>query len=39
MLIRGGTVVDVDGERAADVRIGDDGRVAEVGPSLAAARG
>ncbi|MGZ4730051.1 MAG: amidohydrolase family protein, partial [Acidimicrobiales bacterium] len=39
MLIRGGTVVDVDGERVADVRVGADGRVAEVGPALLAADG
>jgi dihydropyrimidinase len=31
MLIRGGTVVDVAGERAADVRVATDGRVTEVG--------
>lgn len=30
MLIRGGTVVDAAGERRADVRTGDDGRVEEV---------
>ena len=36
MLIRGGPVVDVDGERLADVRVGADGRVAEVGADLAA---
>ena len=34
MLIRGGTVVDVDGERQADVRTGRDGRIAEVGRDL-----
>ena len=34
MLIRGGTVVDVDGERSANVRIGSDGRVAAVGDDL-----
>ncbi|MPY91828.1 MAG: dihydropyrimidinase [Acidimicrobiia bacterium] len=39
MLIRGGTVVDVDGERAADVRTGPDGRIAEVGLALAAGQG
>ena len=38
VLIRGGTVVDVDGERVADVRVGADGRIAEVGPSLVAGR-
>ena len=35
MLVTGGTLIDVDGERVADVRIGTDGRIAEVGPSLA----
>jgi dihydropyrimidinase len=39
VLIAGGTVVDVDGERPADMRIGDDGRVAEVAPALSAAPG
>ena len=34
MLLRGGTVVDIDGERGADVRVGRDGRVSEVGASL-----
>ncbi|MEY2464507.1 MAG: dihydropyrimidinase [Acidimicrobiaceae bacterium] len=34
MLLRGGTVIDVDGERRADVRIGRDGRIAETGPAL-----
>jgi dihydropyrimidinase len=36
VLIRGGIVIDAAGERAADVRIGDDGRVAEVAQDLAA---
>ena len=39
MLIRGGTVVDAAGERSADLRIGSDGRVAEVGEALAPAPG
>lgn len=39
MLIQGGRLVDVDGDRLADLRIGSDGRVAEVGPSLVANRG
>lgn len=39
MLIRGGTVVDAAGERSADLRVGGDGRVAEVGEALAAAPG
>jgi len=34
MLLRAGTVIDVDGERAADVRIGADGRIAAVAPEL-----
>src|SRR5262245_61884288 len=36
VLLRGGTVIDVDGERAADVLVGADGRIAAVGPGLAA---
>ena len=35
MLIAGGRVIDVDGERTADLRIGRDGRVVAVGPHLA----
>ena len=34
MLLTGGTVLDVDGERRADLRIGADGRVAAVGTDL-----
>ena len=34
MLIRGGTVIDTDGERVTDVRLGRDGRIAEVGTDL-----
>jgi dihydropyrimidinase len=34
MLIRGGTVIGEDGERRCDVRVGADGRVAEVAPGL-----
>ncbi len=34
MLIVGGTVVDVDGSRRADLRVGADGRIADVGPGL-----
>src|SRR5579871_71239 len=34
VLITGGTVVDAFGERDADVRTGDDGRVLEVAPGL-----
>jgi dihydropyrimidinase len=37
VLLRGGTVVDVDGERVADVLVGHDGRIAAVGPDLSAA--
>ena len=39
MLLRGGTVVDVDGERAADVLVGRDGRIRAVGPDLEARPG
>lgn len=35
MLIRGGTVVDAAGQRETDLRVGGDGKVAEVGPGLA----
>ena len=34
MLIRGGRLVDVDGDRIADLRIGPYGTIAEVAPSL-----
>jgi dihydropyrimidinase len=36
VLLRGGTVVDVDGSRPADVLVGRDGRIAAVGPDLLA---
>ena len=36
MLLTGGIVLDVDGERAASVRIGRDGRIAAVGIDLVA---
>jgi dihydropyrimidinase len=39
VLLRGGTVVDVDGERQADVRVGTDGRITEVQPALALGAG
>jgi dihydropyrimidinase len=39
VLLRGGTVVDLDGERPADVLVGADGRIAGVGPDLASAPG
>jgi dihydropyrimidinase len=39
LLLRGGTVVDLDGERPADVLIGSDGRIAAVGPDLSSAPG
>ena len=39
MLLRGGTVVDLDGERPADVLVGSDGRIAAVGPDLSSAPG
>ena len=35
MLLANGIVVDVDGERRADVRVGSDGRITEVGDALA----
>ena len=34
MLIRGGVVIDADGERVADVRTGPDGLIAEVSANL-----
>lgn len=34
VLLRGGVVIDVDGERAADVRVGDDGRIEVVAAGL-----
>ena len=39
VLLRGGTVLDVDGERRADLRIGRDGRIAAVATTLAAEPG
>jgi dihydropyrimidinase len=39
MLLRGGTVIDVDGERRADVRTSPDGRIDQTGEALAAAEG
>jgi dihydropyrimidinase len=39
VLLRGGTVVDVDGERPADVLVGSDGSIAAVGPELSSAPG
>jgi len=39
MLLAGGTVLDVDGERRADLRVGADGRVAAVAPRLEPAAG
>jgi dihydropyrimidinase len=39
VLLRGGTVVDLDGERPADVLVGADGRIAAVGPDLSSASG
>jgi len=35
VLLQGGTVLDVDGERAADVLVGRDGRIEAVGPGIA----
>jgi dihydroorotase len=34
LVIKGGTIIDQDGERAADVAIGADGRIAEVAPGI-----
>ncbi|MED5220358.1 MAG: dihydroorotase [Actinomycetota bacterium] len=34
MVLRGGRIIDADGERALDVEIGDDGRIAAVGSGL-----
>ncbi|HET9444331.1 MAG TPA: dihydroorotase, partial [Acidimicrobiales bacterium] len=34
VLLRGGSVVDAGGRRRADVLVGDDGRILEVGPDL-----
>ncbi len=39
MLLTNGVVVDVDGERPAAVRVGTDGRIAEVGDALVAQPG
>ncbi|MCU1454314.1 MAG: dihydropyrimidinase [Acidimicrobiales bacterium] len=39
MLLRNGSVTDVDGSRVADVRVGADGTIAAVGPALAASPG
>jgi dihydropyrimidinase len=39
VLLRGGTVVDLDGERPADVLVGAEGRIAAVAPDLATAPG
>jgi dihydropyrimidinase len=38
-LLRGGTVIDLDGERVADVLVDRDGTIAQVGPDLAAPGG
>ena len=38
IVLKGGRVVDSTGERAADVLIDDDGRIAAVGPDLSAAQ-
>src|ERR687897_2763667 len=35
VLLQGGTVLDVDGERAADVLVGRDGRIEAAGPGIA----
>jgi dihydroorotase len=38
LVIKGGRVVDASGERDADVLVGDDGRIAAVGPDLSGDR-
>src|SRR3546814_8246394 len=38
IVIKGGRVVDATGERTADVRLADDGTIAEVGADLSADR-
>ena len=38
IVLKGGRVVDSTGERDADVVVGDDGRIAAVGPGLSADR-
>lgn len=37
-VIKGGTIIDADGERSGDVVVDADGRIAAVGPDLSAAR-
>src|SRR5262249_60742214 len=39
VLVRGATVLDVDGARASDLRVGTNGRITENGPSLTPASG
>ena len=39
MLLQGGTVIDVDGERRADVRTGPDGRIDQTGEPLSPTEG
>ncbi len=39
MLVTGGTLIDVDGERVADLRIGTDGHITAVGSDLASEAG
>ena len=38
MLLSGGTLLDIDGERRGELRIGPDGHIAETGPGLVALR-
>ena len=38
LVIKGGTVIDPDGERRADVVVGEDGRIEAIGEDLSAAR-
>jgi dihydropyrimidinase len=39
VLLKGGTLVDADGSRSADLRVGADGRIAGSGPDLVAGAG
>ena len=34
VVLRGGRIIDRDGERTLDVEVGDDGRIAAVGTGL-----
>ena len=34
VVLRGGRIIDADGERTLDLEVGDDGRIAAVGSGL-----